>query len=329
MPQQDRLYLQLFLEGWELTKIARVYGVSPDSVRRMIQRAKAEVAEIGDSSVLEDPSPDLEMRSRPAKTDGKTPENLAAIRIPENAEIQTEVPITIRADNALVLGDLHIPYHNRLMLQRAIYVCRNFYPEVKTVIFGGDTFNFGSLSDHIHNGPEDHSDPSIRVAGGVMRAVMEYFDQAFICNGNHDERVSKRLNETFRLDLLISAAFGRNWPNCEVKTTNLDYLYLGDQWMIVHPSKYSGLGGKTPSEMAELYQRNVVSLHNHIIGISQSKTGRFIGVDSGHLTDPEFHYYMKRRATTFTRWNSGFTIISRGYATLFTEAFTDWAVYES
>lgn len=246
--------------------------------------------------------------------------------VPEGMTAPSEDPMHLPSNSAVVLSDFHIPHHNAPMIRRALGCAKYKYPHIRHCVINGDFFNFDSPSAHPKNGPSTDPDTTIRIGGDVLRSVMRVFDHLWIVNGNHDERIAKAVNANFRLDLLINAALGENRPtNCVLHVSNLDYMYVGDKWLVGHPSSYSGQGGKTPSELANLFERNVIAAHNHIVGVSQSKNGKYIGVDSGHLTAPGGHYYLLRRLTKFTQWNSGFVVIDNGYAYPYTEAFTDWS----
>jgi predicted phosphodiesterase len=230
--------------------------------------------------------------------------------------------VTIPSGDCLVIGDLHVPYHNADLLEKARRVAAQH--GITTVAIIGDLFDFGAISRHPRTERQAALDDELTVAGDVLRALLDGFDHCYICNGNHDERVARAMNSPLGLDKLIAAALGRNWPACSITVTSRDYLYLGEQWLLGHPSRYSGRGGTTPSDLADLEQRNIVTGHNHLIGLQQSKSGRYVGIDTGHCTLPDRHGYVRQRLTTFPRWNGGFTLIQDGYATLYTERFTNW-----
>lgn len=246
------------------------------------------------------------------------------ILIPDNLKDNPDKALIVPDDNCLLIGDLHCPYHHKLMLRRAIFVVRTYFPAVRTCIIGGDTFDFSSLSSHPHNSKEADLDETLERAADTLRFIGSYFKHLYILNGNHDERFSKKLDKSFTLKHLFSAAFGQHWPTSETMITNYDYVRVKDTWIVGHPSNYSGQGGKTPADYADIYRLNVACFHNHLIGESQSKSGLNVGIDVGHMTDPEQHYYRERRMSKYTRWNSGFVVLSNGYATRFTETFTDW-----
>lgn len=250
------------------------------------------------------------------------------IGIPDAVNLHVEAPLRIYDGDALVLGDLHFPHHNKLMLIRAINLLAQRFPHIKRIIFGGDTFDFSKISQHPHTSREAGTSETIRLGGDVLRVVLKLFEEAIFLNGNHDERVAKKMDDAWDLELLINAALGQYWPdNCDVKVSNLDYLLVDHperQWVIGHPSHYSGQGGKTPSDLADVWGRNVITFHNHVCGESPSKSGNFVGIDAGCMTVAEQHSYQNRRLTKFTRWQCGFVVLSDGYAYRFTENFTDW-----
>lgn len=252
-----------------------------------------------------------------------------SIVIPPSKGHGYERPTTIQGAGALLLGDLHAPLHNPLMLRRAIYVMVTRYPRIKRVVIGGDTFNFSRLSRHPNVDPDEALNEALASGAEVLRALLAHFDQAWFTLGNHDENLSKKLDSPLDFKRVLGAAFTNTWPTCDIEVTNLDYLHLDEPdparcWTVGHPSHYSGAGGTTPAAIAEILGRNVVTFHNHVTGEQRSKSGRWVGIDAGHMTDPDKHHYARRRLTRFARWGAGFVVLDRGFAHRYTEDGTDW-----
>lgn len=245
------------------------------------------------------------------------------VRIPASIPPITRGAITT-LDRALLIGDLHVPHHSAEMLRRAVYITRRYHPGVQTLVIGGDLFDFGSLSSHAHTGPEDDLNDSMRLAGDVLRALGQHFVKMIILPGNHDERLARKLDKNWDFGLLVNAALGRDWPDCEVTISEVDYLYMGERWLVGHPSNYSGRGGQTPADLADLWGRNVVTWHNHIVGYSQSKSGRYVGIDAGHCTVAGEHFYSTRRLSKYTRWTGGFVVLDEGYPHIYNDHMTNW-----
>lgn len=280
----------LVAQGMTIAEAAEYLGINYNTLRRQIGEAKRE----------------------------------AAIDIPPSKPIGYEAPLRIDDADAVVMGDLHIPHHSQVMLKRMIELRNIRFPGVRRLIFGGDLFDFASLSSHQHNQPEASFDATIQLAGEVLYAILEHFDEAIFMSGNHDERLGKRLDQPLNLDLLINMVFGKKWPKANIRVTNLDYIYFGKDWLIGHPSNYSGFGGKTPAELADIHQKNVITFHNHCFGKMASKSGDFVGIDAGCMTNADEHYYRHRRLAKFTQWQRGFVVLRDGYPFDFPEKWTNW-----
>ncbi len=255
------------------------------------------------------------------------------ILIPENGTTAAVEPVVSITDpNILVMSDLHVPHHHRTMLARAIYITRNHYPHIRQMAIIGDLFDFAGISRHPKNAPSDPIESELRIAGDVLRTLLQHLDRIYICSGNHDERLARKLDAHLGLQFLIDGCLGRNRSDCDVIVSNLDYLHIdpadGDpdkRWSIGHPSEYSGQGGKTPSDIADIERRHIMTAHNHTIGIAASKSGEYVGMDIGHMTEPGRHYYKHRRLTKMRKWTAGFAVISNGYPSPFWERFTSWS----
>lgn len=255
--------------------------------------------------------------------------DFASITIPHNARRQFARPLTIPTTNVLVMGDLHIPHHNQTMLKRAVYITRRYFPHIDHVCLIGDTWDWTSLSKHPKDQPSEDIDECLDMGGAMLRHLSDYFQDIWMTNGNHDARIGLKLDAPFTLKRVVNAALGDEWTKGRIHVTNLDYVYADGQdtarnWILGHPSHY-GQSGKVPAVIADLEQRNVATGHNHQIGIQQSPSGRWMGVDVGHMTDPDSHYYVVRRLTKYVRWNSGFLVLSHGHPHPYWERWTDWA----
>lgn len=263
--------------------------------------------------------------------DDPEPPPAALPKIPRGDAPPLDAAARLATTSALVISDLHVPYHNADLLQRAIDLKNRRFPEVDQLIIAGDLFDFASISRHPKDGREAAINDELKTAGAVLRELLRPFSRAYILPGNHDERLAKKLEAHVPMRFLIDGCLGGDRPDCEIITTEYDYVYLDHpeperQWIIGHPSHYSGQGGRTPAQIAELEHRNCMTGHNHVIGLSQSPSGRYIGVDIGHMTDPHKHLYVRRRLTKYPRWSAGFAVIVDGYAHPFYERFTNWRI---
>lgn len=300
----------------QLVQLAREWNLNPDSLRGALSRHRNQEASI--------------QRASAAYEATHRQQNGLVADIPEGIAEHSEQPLRIPTGNLLVLGDLHCPHHSALMLKRAVATCRKHFPHVKDVAFIGDTFNFSQISSHPKTGPSaSFLDEKLMVAR-VLRAVLKSFEHGWIINGNHDERQAKRLDMALDLEGLIYDCFRGDLPVAQLHISNLDWMLVdGDRpWKLAHPSNHSAIGAKVACEIAQLDQINVILGHNHRVGRAMSADGRWEGIDNGHCTYPDFHFYVKRRANKYARWSAGFTILSDGFAHTFTDVGTDWAALD-
>lgn len=249
------------------------------------------------------------------------------VGIPEPVQAFQEPCMTLAASSFLVLADIHAPYQNKVMLERAMHITQKRFPHVRDCVVAGDLFNFERISRFGESGPSNNTGVDIRSGGAILRALLDAFN-VWVFPGNHDMRLAKRLGSEYDFSFVVNGAVGGGVRKHELYVSNLSYMRAGaGSWLVLHPTSYSKLGGKTPAEIAELEQCNVVGSHNHVQGMMLTPSGKFIGVDPGHLTDPELHWYHHQNITKHARWSSGFVVVSKGYPYLFGDAFTDWPIW--
>lgn len=252
------------------------------------------------------------------------------IAIPGNGGAPAQPILAVPDANAFVCGDWHSPYHNRLMFQRMIYLKERHYPHIPRLIVPGDLFNYEALSNYPADAEQQDPEEEAEITGALLFMVLSHFKEVYICSGNHDERFGKKLNKRYSLKRQIYGALEGRTVECEIHVTDLDYINVNHpddlrrEWRIGHPNCYSGTPAKTPADMAQLYQRNVMTGHNHLVGQAQTKDGRFQGIDIGHMTDAGRHYYKRRRMAKYSEWCAGFAVLEDGWASVFSERFTNW-----
>jgi len=234
-----------------------------------------------------------------------------------------QAPIEIPLTDCIVMADLHVPYHNIGMLDRAMQIAGKF--NITTLVIAGDLLNFDQISKHPHTTPHVPLNDELALAGSVLRVLMEWFEHIYIISGNHDVRLAKKVDKEISLRFVIDGALGEDRPQCNLHVSDYSRMHLGETWLIGHPSRYSQIGGKTPADIALVVQRNVVGSHNHIVGMMQSKDGRFVGIDPGHMTDPERHaYHRVTMPGQYAAWSSGFMAIVQDKPFIFNSLVTDW-----
>jgi hypothetical protein len=289
------------------------YYDSPEEAKRA--RLQAERA-------LQPPQPLQEARSATQPPD--------RVSIPANINLVPTKPLTLDLDRWLYASDFHAPLHNRQWVKRLVAVARTH--GVDTLVVGGDLFDFDSSSRHPKTTRQAGLNSTLAIAGDLIVSLAGVFDRLYILPGNHCRRVATRLDEPLEFDSLIHAAVKGRVANGKIVTTDFDYIYVGQEdsgWVVGHPRYFSTIPAKGGAEVAMLQRRNVIGAHNHIVGLSQSKDGRFWSIDPGHMTDPSLTPYLMESngLSRYPVWRNGFILIEDNIPTMFVDGLVNWSSY--
>ena len=109
-----------------------------------------------------------------------------------------------------------------------------------------------------------------------------------------------------------------------IKVSDYPYCEVDEKIRIVHPANYSGEGGKIPTALCSKFEKNIISGHNHQVGIQTSLSGKYWGMDHGWSGDEKKIEYYKMQINTSRTWQNGFSMVKNGKPYLFPLKFTDW-----
>lgn len=244
------------------------------------------------------------------------------IRFPEPARNIEQDVLLLEDPNVLIIGDIHAPYHSVEMLNRAVNITQKHFSHIKHCMIIGDLFDFSAISTHLNNQPTTSTEYDMRAGGKIARELRKLFE-LWIGPGNHDERISKKLNSEFSMESLLCGALGNSDPGLHL--TDYDYFYIGEDIIAGHPSLYSSKPTGVAAKTALMQRKNIITGHSHKVGITVSDDGVHWVVDNGHCADDSLFYYVRRRLSTFGKMGAGFTVVSNGKPFVFGEAITDWS----
>lgn len=211
--------------------------------------------------------------------------------------------VTLADDKtALVLSDIHVPYHHEEFIQQAIESA-----EFDMIVVAGDLFTFDQISKYskAHNIPRMETELEI---GGAMLLYLAQHAPVYITNSNHDARFANRIDAQFSLKRLMNAALNGRKPQNPIITTERDYIFMNDNFIIGHLNNASGVAGKIAHNIAQKYQRHCLAGHDHITGVFNPRS-RFIGASIGCSADYTKFWYSEKGM-------SPIKFMQRGYATV-------------
>lgn len=249
------------------------------------------------------------------------------VEIPANINLITEAPLRLDLTDWLYASDFHAPMHHQAFTERLIKVGRA--AGVKDLIIGGDVFDLAGLSHFPRTERQAATEDVMRVGGELLLTLARDF-RLYILPGNHDERYVKRLNDFTTFSRLVWGALGGNQPQNKITITSYDYIYVGPDetgWVVGHPRYFSTIPARGGAEVAMIKHRSVIGAHNHIIGAMQSKCGRYVSVDPGHMTDPSItpYHLQSNGLSKYPEWSNGFVLVRNNIHRICADKWVDWA----
>lgn len=234
-------------------------------------------------------------------------------------------PLELECTSVTVIADLHAPYHNQAMLERVVDASVRHGSD--TLVIAGDLFNFDSVTAWPVTNERESLQDELQVAGSVLVDLSQHFTRIVIVNGNHDERLSRRLDAHVRLEDLVNMALARRQTNCEIFVTDYDYVrasVAGQPWLFGHLSGYSKRPGELAKRIAERHLCNVAVGHDHLQGFTSTSDGEYLCISTGAMVATDERgkspfWYKERRLNDYSDVKNGFLIVETGIPWLYNE----------
>lgn len=201
--------------------------------------------------------------------------------LPEPDESRQVLPYKLPADwnNALILSDIHMPYHDLPALTAAIeYGIKN---KVPGIILNGDTMDFFAASRFAKDPTKARLGEEIEQAREFVKTLSRLFKQKLWKDGNHEERWKKYLwtkapeltgVEIFELENIL-----RLEENGWLYVDSRAEIHVGQHFTIVHGHEFSESIYSPVNPARGLYLRyedNAICGHYHRPSHHSQKTGR-------------------------------------------------------
>lgn len=283
---EDALYAQLASKGMSNRAIARTLKVDEKTVRNGLKRFGYK-------------------------------RNLVPLDLADRFAFNLDKPITVSTGDSpvAITADWHIPLYDPGYVNHFIEEAQK--AEAKTLVIGGDFFNFDALSQYWPKQQEAGLEMELAEGQAVMRVLLETFDKIIYVWGNHDARLHKALGFAIQFKEAMRLVFGSLGTEAldRVQFTNLDHVWVkqndGREWYVCHPQSYNRLPLSTARAMAAKLNTNIITAHAHHCAIGYALNGTDIVCEIGGLFDRHKTSYLQR-TTTHPTWVQGFAILKEG-----------------
>jgi predicted phosphodiesterase len=233
--------------------------------------------------------------------------------LPKPVSLPATSPVSIKADRALVLADIHVPYHDPLALEVALD--EGVKQECGAVVLLGDIVDFFAVSRWVKDPRERNLAYEIDAARQLLQHIRDRFPDAdlYYKTGNHEERWERYLYihapeivgvDAFEMDdILRLKDMGYHY------TDRMRHYQVGPI-VLVHGHEFWGLSAVV-NPARGLYLRAKSSaicghLHQSSEHVEKDVNGKIVGCWSvGCLCA------LKQRYAPYSRWNHGFAIVDK------------------
>lgn len=227
-----------------------------------------------------------------------------------NLEIDKPIVLPLGYDYAIT-ADWHIPLYDPAYVNQFILDAREH--GISRLIVGGDFFNFDALSQYSPKQDGAGMQNELDEALAVMRVLLETFDSIIYIWGNHDARLHKALGFAVQFKEAMKMVFGALGEDAlkRITFTNLDHVWIGDQWYICHPGNYTRVPLSTARTLATKYHANIITAHSHHCAVGYAIDGTSVVAEIGGLFDRSKTAYLQR-STNFPTWSQGYAFLTGG-----------------
>ncbi len=234
--------------------------------------------------------------------------------------------------SVLVLGDLEIPHHEALFVNKCISLAKAW--GIRDLVLAGDAVHWASLSPFLES--PKNTDEEIETIGEYLPSIVRPFDRVWWIAGNHDRRPQWMLDRSIAAAkitrLLIPSKFAEEFAS-KVQVSDYFYAWVSSQpaktpgqgaWLIEHPKATSVVPVAAARKIAEAQGCCVAMFHNHLLGISPTPDGKRLAVEGGCACDPERLEYYQLRHTTRPKMVIGALILRKVGDVFYPTLLSQW-----
>jgi predicted phosphodiesterase len=217
--------------------------------------------------------------------------------------------ILVPDDTICVASDVHIPYHDEVLLAQMLHNCHNY--GIKALVWLGDLLDLPTFSSW---GLEDYSTNFLReleIARGVIEMAADVVEVQYWSRGNHEARWMRKLDNQVYLDQLARmAGLSHLIDTGKLIISDNPSLEAPGNWLLTHPSAYGRIPLDIPSQLARKYRMNVMSGHSHHWGMSVIED--FTVCETGGLFSPDHTRYIQYNVRPGRQWVQGYWFLCAG-----------------
>jgi hypothetical protein len=225
--------------------------------------------------------------------------------------------------DCVVAGDYQLPTTDWMIAEWVYQVGLN--TGIKNLILAGDWVNCDAFSTYTPFAPPINFFDECKASRALLSRYATHFDNIVLLIGNHERRLLKHFSGVLTTDEIMRH-LSDDIPSFRVSMYPYAYVNSsGIKWRVSHPREYSIRPAEVGNTLAQKHQCNLILGHQHHVGKTVDRFGRYVIIDNGGVFKYESMAYVALEDSKSPVMHNGFTVIRGGVGHLITPypAYTD------
>ncbi len=235
-------------------------------------------------------------------------------------------PLALSGD-IMITGDVHVPYTDYELATRVAMVGKKHLKRPRRLLIAGDLFSMESFSMYAAIIEHPSWAQEREAVKELLHLWLAVYDEIYMLMGNHERRLQKWTAGAFEETDLLALTYSGD----KVHWSNFGYCTVDTErgkWRVTHPRNYSINRLTVAEALANKFQCNIISHHEHHLAMGYDRYGHYMLVNNGWLGDESKLPYVALDDSKSNRMMKGFCMLRDGIPTIFADEslhFTDWA----
>jgi predicted phosphodiesterase len=231
-------------------------------------------------------------------------------------------PLVLPYKDSLVWSDVHIPYHLPEAMERSLDSALD--KGITRIILAGDFMDvhWGSrfMAWKTKGMDVENIKQEFAITSRIFKLLLELFEEVVVIPGNHDGgRFQHLSNGSIDFSLLCAFMIGcspAEMPENLIVGMNRWLVMEGSprgDWRITHPAKSRKVPLMLAEELAAKFQQNILTAHQHHLGVRMHRHLPYICCDGGCLQDERLTDYKQETDDSHANWAPGWVELVDGW----------------
>lgn len=229
----------------------------------------------------------------------------------------------------LLVGDIHVPSTNWAFMEKITQVAKKHLSRPRKIVIVGDILNGDKDSRYEHIIAPISRHKEFKITDALLQTWSRVFDEIYITPGNHLHRLIRRLEGDIGMNEIARLLTQAHEKIVMSHYDEVHALSGDERWVATHQANYAKSKLKIGNLLAQKFQANIITFHQHHSAIGRDDFNRYTIIDCGGMHRQDMMSYVKLVPNVMPNMNNGFVLLRDGTGHLLTPypSITDWSMW--